>query len=99
MSENCQEVSRLQAGIDKARRLTASDPDNPWCRQATIILNALLVPARPVGDMEGNAQGDPNWQPSSEQISKWTCKSCGKLITQQDQSYGISPDSICMCGE
>ena len=30
--------------IDGARRETASDPDNRWCRNATIILNAALKP-------------------------------------------------------
>jgi hypothetical protein len=37
------EVEELRLAIDKARRLTASDPNNQWCRQATIILNAAYT--------------------------------------------------------
>jgi hypothetical protein len=36
-------VEELRSAIDKARRLTASDPKNQWCRQATIILNAAFT--------------------------------------------------------
>ena len=42
------ELESLRAEIDKAlskihgaRKTTASDPDNVWCRQATIILNEV----------------------------------------------------------
>jgi len=28
--------------MDRVRRITASDPDNVWCRQATILLDAAL---------------------------------------------------------
>jgi hypothetical protein len=44
------EVSRLRKVIDQARRITASDPKNIWCRQATILLNEALT---------GNSQGVP----------------------------------------
>lgn len=37
-------VRELEAAIDKAMRETASDPDNGWCRNATIILSAALKP-------------------------------------------------------
>ena len=36
-------VRALEGAIDKARRETASDPDNRWCRNATVILNAALA--------------------------------------------------------
>lgn len=32
-------LARVRVAVDKARRETASDPDNRWCRNATIILN------------------------------------------------------------
>ena len=34
--------AKWRAAIDKARRETASDPDNVWCRNATIILDAAI---------------------------------------------------------
>ena len=34
----------LSEAINKARRETASDPNNRWCRNATIILNVALTP-------------------------------------------------------
>src|ERR1700674_3205032 len=37
------EVYRLRKVIDQARRITASDPKNIWCRQATILLNEALT--------------------------------------------------------
>jgi hypothetical protein len=42
-------IEELRSAIDKARRLTASDPNNQWCRQATIILDAAFT---------GNDQGE-----------------------------------------
>jgi hypothetical protein len=50
MTDETVRVEELRSVIDKARRLTASDPDNQWCRQATIILNAAFT---------GNDQGIP----------------------------------------
>lgn len=32
-------LARVRGAVDKARRETASDPRNRWCRNATIILN------------------------------------------------------------
>ena len=43
-------VRALEETVDRARRETASDPDNRWCRNATIILNAALAPAPTPGD-------------------------------------------------
>jgi hypothetical protein len=43
LAEQSRTISRLRGLIDKARRNTASDPDNIWCRQATIILNQALA--------------------------------------------------------
>ncbi len=44
---------RLLRAIDLARRSTASDPQNLYCRQATLILDAAYK------DEAGNAEGGP----------------------------------------
>jgi len=36
------EIIALKRQLDQARRLTASDPQNIYCRQATIVLNEAL---------------------------------------------------------
>ena len=36
-------LAALREAADKARRETASDPENRWCRNATILLNAALA--------------------------------------------------------
>jgi hypothetical protein len=36
-------IQELEELIDRARRLTASEPDNTYCRQATILLNYALT--------------------------------------------------------
>ena len=35
-------IARLRELIDKARRFTASDPDNEYCRQATLLLDLAM---------------------------------------------------------
>ena len=48
-SEPSAREKELLSVIDRARRITASDPDNVWCRQATIVLDGAIT---------GNAQGE-----------------------------------------
>lgn len=65
----CVTIRRLRKDIDMARRITASDPDNVWCRQATIVLNEALrsdegcagsnpAPVAGAGELQGSAVGE-----------------------------------------
>jgi hypothetical protein len=43
LREAADALERAYAAIDKAQRETASDPDNRWCKNATIILDEAMV--------------------------------------------------------